>query len=754
MESEQLSAQVHTTASSSVLSNDASASALALDTATEDGIMDPSTSASRNIRPLSTANGLVQYLTAAHWTGLMKRVVSVQNDEVHATALYTAAMLQCAVNEVTPDDVSMTGKRELESSGSTSPSRIIPLVYELCMWALPADLDDAHLNDQQHLGWNLSVASSDSISNAIIRKGAADETETESGVPLYSSSQLRDNLDSASALSLQSSAALHSSVISANHVDKDLNANIVGEAHLMPSQLSLVFCIAVDDSLRPHMYALLCLQRAGSTVFLPRTVVKAIPVPLSKAQSSSNRSNESVECSYMGEKSIVSWIENSLAYSLNWARSYLNTTAKLSSFGLYIPVACSSSATSDDATLIVDRRTVVLWSDAESLITIHFGEDSGSKSGDDALHISLLCPIPLPGVGTLGVSGPPKCTVGLPRMVTSEEVDRIKRRCISIGELSLTIAEKTVDRIESDGTAHIRKKQKRMYPSSYFLCCGHMSHLEAFTMASGLVPTELYSTLARELLQHAFSRYPFSPTQTSHSSAIPTLPQALSLLPLMTDDSDGENVLSALSNAYSSVRPLLEFILLVSSYASVSASSTSTSNGSSSSSSSSSRGVAGSKSLLRIISLDCVSRCEPFIVCALYCIGENDTANRGGIYNSTSNSSSHSDAAVSTSSESLIGFIEVEIVRSSSNKMEVPDTPHTPTHRTRSDSTVADDPIVKKMEKILLKASGLSEGFEDQMIEMEIFRECFQKKFQAMTGRNPFHAFVNKLVSSLSVKKV
>ena len=91
-------------------------------------------------------------------------------------------------------------------------------------------------------------------------------------------------------------------------------------------------------------------------------------------------------------------------------------------------------------------------------------------------------------------------------------------------------------------------------------------------------------------------------------------------------------------------------------------------------------------------------------------------------------------------------------MRSSIETKETLDTPHTPIDRTRSDSTVADDQISRKTDKINLKVSGISVDFENQIIEMAIFRECFQKKFQAMTGRNPFHAFVNKLVSSISIK--
>ena len=149
----------------------------------------------------------------------------------------------------------------------------------------------------------------------------------------------------------------------------------------------------------------------------------------------------------------------------------MSSTEKLNAFGLYVPVVNSSSPTHDIATLgntsyiISKRSTVVLWSDAESLITIQLGNDiNSSRIDDDVLHISLLCPIPLPGVGTLGVSGPPRCSVGLPRNVTSEEEDRIKRRCISIGELSLTIArvaEKKIDQI-----VHSRKRQRRVPSSS------------------------------------------------------------------------------------------------------------------------------------------------------------------------------------------------------------------------------------------------------------------------------------------------
>ena len=562
-----------------------------------------------------------------------------------------------------------------------------------------------------------------------------------------SASQLRDCLDNATIRSVQSSAALLVNTSTKNNAHEVFDKN--DGAQCVPSQISLMFSIAVDDSFCPHAYALLCQRKAGGTLFLPPTVVDAIRLTLPTVWSDGNNCKDDAEYIKNYEKLMLSWIENSLSSSLSWARGYLSTTEKLRAFGLYAPVVDSSAPNHDSAqgytsNVISERSTIILWSDTESLISIQIGNDmNSSRIDEDALHISLLCPIPLPGVGTLGVSGPPRCTVGSPRNVTSEEEDRIKRRCISIGEVSLIIAK--VAEKKSEQITHCRKKQRKV--PSYYFCCGQLSHLKAFTEASGLIPTDLYSTLAREILQHAFKRHPFSPSQPSHSYEVPVLSLSLTLQPPIAEDSNGEEALSALSNAYCSVRPLLEFVLLVSSYASASDSSAVAS--APTSSSSGSNGVIGNKSILKIISLDCQSRCEPFIVCALY----NIVNNSGGVGNaSTSTSTSTSDLVTVIPHETLIGFIEVEIVRSSIDTKETLDTPYTAMDRTRSDSTVTDDQISRKTEKFHLKVSGISVDFQSQIIEMAVFRECFQKKFQAMTGRNPFHAFVNKLVSSFSLK--
>ena len=746
-----MSALYHTSAlvlSADVLTS-TSSSLTALDTATDDGSTDSGSAISRYVRPLSTASGLVQHLTAAYWAGIMKRVISTQNDEAHATVLYNAAVLQCAADNVTPNDTFR--KMDVQSTDTTSSSRTIPLVYELCVWVSPADHNNAHLNCEQQLDQDFSFASFDRIMSTYFHRASV-AVESDSATP--SAFQLRDCLDTATILRLRSASALIANTVTKDNAHEVLDK--IDGAHYVPSQISLMFSFAVDDSLCPHAYALLCQRQAGGTVFLPPTVLDALRLALPKVWSDSNSLKDNTGYNDKYDKLMLSWIENSLSTSLSWARGYLSSTEKLNAFGLYVPVVNSSSPTHDIATLgntsniISKRSTVVLWSDAESLITIQLGNDiNSSRIDDDVLHISLLCPIPLPGVGTLGVSGPPRCTVGLPRNVTSEEEDRIKRRCISIGELSLTIArvaEKKIDQI-----VHSRKRQRRVPSSSYFFCCGQLSHLKAFTEASGLIPTDLYSTLAREILQHAFKRHPFSPSQPTHSSEV--LPLSLSLEAPIAEDSNREDVLSALSSAYCSVRPLLEFVLLVSSYTSASDSSavaSASTNGSSSKSSS--NGAIGRKNILKIISLDCQSRCEPFIVCALYSIADNSRG-VGSTSTSTSTSTSvHSESAIEAPLETLLGFIEVEIVRSSIETKETLDTPHTPIDRTRSDSTVADDQISRKTDKINLKVSGISVDFENQIIEMAIFRECFQKKFQAMTGRNPFHAFVNKLVSSISIK--
>jgi hypothetical protein len=58
-----------------------------------------------------------------------------------------------------------------------------------------------------------------------------------------------------------------------------LKASVNNNTSAIPSQLSLLFCIAVDDMLQPSFHALLCTRRVGGTVFLSPTVSRAVTIP-------------------------------------------------------------------------------------------------------------------------------------------------------------------------------------------------------------------------------------------------------------------------------------------------------------------------------------------------------------------------------------------------------------------------------------------------------------------------------------------
>jgi hypothetical protein len=107
----------------------------------------------------------------------------------------------------------------------------------------------------------------------------------------------------------------------------------------------------------------------------------------------------------------------------------------------------------------------------------------------------------------------------------------------------------------------------------------------------------------------------------------------------------------------------------------------------------------------------------------------------------------------------LVGFIEVETVRSQIGVTDAPDTPQTRRGSASYDfdnlaTASMDEPVTvtRKIEKVALKVSSLTNNFPNQTVDMELFRECFQKKLQAMGGRNTFHAFTNKLVSLFNSK--
>ena len=772
--------------------------------------------ASVYLRPLSTATGMVQYLAAAHWSGIMKRVLSVQNDELHAASLYAAAVSICANNSHTNITTNSDRNDDRNIDRSTdrtkvnddeSAVRVIPLMYELCTRSVSSSQYPEGAHDLHQLRQYLSSTSFDSISDTMRARG------TNGGVsPSHLGEYLTDLsqyvVDNAS----HSSHNANSNSNNNNNNNSNNNSNSINNNknnhtqdrkanHIeIPSQLSLQFCLAVDESLHPQLYALLCSRTAGSTLFLAPVVIDATSLTMPMTPFDDARCSEYPRCSMESNTNlIVRGLENALGSALNWARNRIDSTAKLSYFGLYAARTGGQVVSKVSKVSVVvagrveaplsNRCSTVLWCDSGCLIAIQFNSDSckndkndrNERNDENALQLSLLCPIPLPGVGTLGPSGPPTCIIGIPRNVTSDEVDRMKRRCISIGEVSLTIVGNNGSNNESNGnnggsnmrnyggnnsngntsinngnvSGNLTKKQ-RLLPASYSFCCGEFSHLEAFTVASGLVPTPLYSSLARELLQHTLCRYPFSPTEIpeAHKHA----PNFLSLS-LNTSGEERNNVLYCLRSAYSSVRPLLEFILLASSYAAMSEMSSGTgrpvSRSSSGGGDSSKSGVMSTcNGVLKVLSLDCVSRAEPFIVCALYENTAKDTSTKSDDSDDEDEEETDPESAVE---KRLIGFIEVEIMKSAMDIVQVPDTPRTPRtpglgENVRSDSIIEE--TTGKIEKVYLNVSSLLSNFDDQTVEMEIFRECFQKKLQAMSGRNQFHAFINKLISFFAAKKI
>ena len=425
-------------------------------------------------------------------------------------------------------------------------------------------------------------------------------------------------------------------------------------------------------------------------------------------------------------------MENALDSAIKWARDSFNPAPSLSGFGFYIPPPAIEFSDTKQAVSPGLMSTIVLWSDAVSLLTIQYGDSTSdatlpasgcTKSDSSIIRVSLLCPVPLPGVGTLGASGPPRCTVGVPRIVTSEEADRMKRRCISIGELSLTIVRNVSEPKNNTGLGDHESPSKRprhstsSSSSSYCYQCGELSFLESFTAMSGLVQNELYSALAREILQHSLNQYPFRAPA----------PVAMTRLSVCGD----ADTLSSLCDAYCSSRPLLEFILLAS-------------NNPGQSSDSKKAVSSTSKGILKILTLDCSTREEAFLVCALYEIVESDSAEE----------ESESEPVVTLR---LVGYIEVETYRSYVSVSDAPDTPRSRRGSAASEIDIlasgsVDEPPTRRVEKVALKVSSLTATFVDQIVEMDVFRECFQKKLQAMSGRNPFHAFINKLVSFFTAK--
>jgi hypothetical protein len=716
IESEQVAGQIHTAASflavtveSAAPSSSSGAAARAtadlggMDTAT-DGNNDSSKDFNINyhLRPLSTATNIIQHLAAAHWSGLMRRVLSVESRELHAASLYSAALPLCSNSNLSHskggEEISPPGDPE---DGGISGSKVLPLVFEWCSWSL-----DGSSNSK--ISQTLSLSAFSNILKSL--KQVTQPTDPRSE-PEASSENRPANVKNEPPRS---------------HLEADPSTE-----DSCSSRLSLALCLAVDGSLCPNVYALLYSTSATATAFDPPTVVKAMNLRCNFNESLNTLKGSEFP---LEVESAVEEIERGLASANRWAKKCIDSAPTLSTFGFYIPTAVKSTLGSKPASADLNTSsTIVLWCDSVSLITVQFGSygssadkhANSSSSDDNTIYVSLLCPIPLPGVGTLGISGPPRCVVGVPRVVTSEESDRMKRRCISIGEISLTIGS-TVHVNDDAGYDSPMKRQRTS--ASYVYQCGKLAYLEAFHTMSGLVQNDLYSALAQEILQHSLNKYPFSAPVSRRVS----MPGGITIV--TNEDSEA---LPSLRSAYCTSRPLLEFILLASNCPDPTGDPTI-------------KGTAGPNpgtgtGMLKVLSLDCTTRAEAFIVCALY---EN-----------IAGSVSDAAAAAPSSLLRLVGFIEVETVRFQVGVTDAPDTPQTRRGSASYDcdnlaTASMDEPVTvtRKIEKVALKVSSLTNNFPDQTVDMELFRECFQKKLQAMGGRNTFHAFTNKLVSLFNSK--
>jgi hypothetical protein len=136
--------------------------------------------------------------------------------------------------------------------------------------------------------------------------------------------------------------------------------------------------------------------------------------------------------------------------------------------------------------------------------------------------------------------------------------------------------------------------------------------------------------------------------------------------------------------------------------------------------------------VIKILSLDCIGRNEPYITCALYAIRDykNPVINNNG-------TGSHDTL-------SLVGFIDVQITKIS-EPVSAPVSPRTPRERGNSNLTDENEAIIN--EKIMLKINSLSNSFPEQLIDMEVYRECLQNKMWTISHPNCFHILIRKLIS-------
>ena len=715
--------------------------------------------ASLYLLPLSTSTNMIQYLSAAFWSRIMRKALCVDNVELYAHTLYNAARTLCAgvhTNKSNSNgelNENRNDQNGLLNGAGMSPGNIIPLVYDVCSWPLDP-------RNQPNISKDLASNSHTNIAAALRAVTHADTT------PTVITPSLQEELENVTKKYSQNNE---------NSTELSAKTDLTGNTEF--SYFSLIMCMVVDMSLQPHIYAILCGIFPGSTVFLPPKALKAKMVPFDVTKCTHNSQNLILDddaCDRMIEKAIET--------SVNWAECCMIGAPDLRDFGLFIPAPASDVAVTQrlvsTSALTSEPCIIVLWTDAVSLIAIQFnscgtdvdnekekekGKENGKKNGEDkekmassngkrkninyadvsTMQVSLLCPIPLPGVGTLGVSGPPRCVIGVPRSVTSEEANRLKRRCISIGEISLTVTRDVLSASTANSSfadlGTPTKKRRRSESALYSFRCGKLACIDTFTAMSGLEQSDLYAALGQEIVQHCLNKYPFpAPFPSTLKS------------PLGISMSNGDtDALSSLSSAYCTCRPLLEFILLITN--SPSPHSGLTSNGTGPGTG----GGTGTKGRLQLLALDCTSRSEAFITCALY----ENCPKSDGDKDKDKDNGSDSDSKVNPPSASLrlVGYVEVETSRSLVPVTDIPDTP-----KTRRDSASFDydqapsvtiDEPVKHTEKVNLRLSSLTSLFEDQIVEMDAFRECFQKKLQAMGGRNPFHAFINKLIA-LSVPKI
>ena len=698
--------------------------------------------------PLSTSSTMIQYLAAAYWSRIMRRSLCVDDVELCAIPLYSAARTLCinSHSEYLNGEINESDKNGVLNGvpSEISSSNVIPLVYDVCSWPVDPKNQPNILND----------LASNSYSNIAASLRAVTHT---AAAPTVTPLSLEEELENMTKQSTQNNE---------NSTGLFVNTDIGERTEF--SFISLIMCLGVDTFLNPHIYAILCGISPGSTVFLPPRALKATIVPFDITEQWIKKQN--IQYCILDDNVCDRMVERAIDTSLKWAKSCMISEPNLRTFGLFIPQSASDLSNAQKLVSSLaptsEPSIIVLWTDAVSLIAIQFnsvdtdtekGNDNKNKKKEDkdeekfkgshskmksmnradanTMQVSLLCPIPLPGVGTLGASGPPRCVIGVPRSVTSEEANRLKRRCISIGEISLTISRYAsptdpVNPANTFSTDTPTKKRRKVTSPLYSFRCGKVACIDIFTAMSGLEQSDLYAALGQEVVQHCLYKYPFpAPFSNPFNS-----PQGMSL------SSGDPDALSSLGSAYCTCRPLLEFILLITNCPNPHSGLTSNGTGTGT-------GVKGS---LRLLALDCTSRSEVFIRCALYedC-PKNESEKDNG-------SSSKSDSPAT--SVRLVGYVEVETSRSIVPITDIPDTP-----KTRRDSATFDheqsisltieEPLVKTIEKVNLRLSSMTSLFEDQILEMDVFRECFQKKFQAMGGRNPFHAFINKLIA-LSASKI